>query len=137
MKELRFVPNKTKNIACSFANLNDYYNENDLNTAVDLLRKDLEEYRGMKEEQEKLIREKFPRILEQEALRDIDNNIAKMRELSSLGMAMNKSELQKNLIDLNNTEFITDLAIWLNKQKVKIYNSQKTNIEKVNNNKIN
>jgi hypothetical protein len=84
-----------------------------------LLRKDLEEYREAKEAEEKIVKEKFPRILEQEAMRDIDDNIAKMRDLSSLKNAMSKVEINKKLIDINNPEFLTDLAIWLNKQKVR------------------
>jgi hypothetical protein len=112
------VPNKTKNNSCEFCNLSEYYFEGRLDTAVSLLRKDLEEYRDAKEDEDKMVKEKYPRILEQEAIRDIDNNVAKMRELSNMRNSMSKVDISKKLIDIDNSEFITDLAIWLNKQKV-------------------
>jgi hypothetical protein len=107
-----------KNISCSFSNLTEYYSESKLDVAIALLKKDLEEYKEVKENERKIIQDRFPGILEYEAVKDIENNIKKLKDLSHLRMAQPKSEIYKNLIDIHNKDFITEIAIWLNKQKV-------------------
>jgi isopropylmalate/homocitrate/citramalate synthase len=118
---MRFVPKKTKNISCDFEHLQEYYGDMRLGSAIALLKKDLEAYKEAKEAEMDVVNKTFKGILDDEGKKDIDDNIAKMKELANLRVATNKAELSKNLIDINNHDFITDIAIWLNKHKVNIY----------------